>query len=322
MTAAVVALLAAVSFGWSTALMHHSASRAPQHATGLIRLLRHLVVQPRWLLGMATSLSGLALHAVALRLGSLALVQPLIVTALVFAFLFRAALDRQAPPRALVGWVLLTAAGLAMFLLAAANTTGSDQPSGTAAAVILGVGAVVAAACFQWSRRVVAARTGLLLGVSAGVVFGLIAGVLKTATGVVARGTPLLSAWPVYVLAALGVTGFLLNQRAYQRAPLASSLPVLNIVNPLVAVLFGVLVFHERPSENPAVILVEVLGLAAMLAGVSFLARVPEQAPQPADIGSGHSSSAGQLGRGRTSGVLEGAGQCPQREDGQSRDQR
>lgn len=287
MTAAAVALFAAVSFGWSTALMHHSASRVPQHASGLIALLRHLVVQPRWLLGMAASLSGLALHALALRLGSLAVVQPLVVTGLVFAFLFRAALDRQAPPRALVGWVLLTAAGLAVFLLAAAGTTGSDRPSGNAAAMLLGLGAVVAAACFLWSRRRGPARTGLLLGASAGVVFGLIAGVLKAATGVLAGGTPLLSSWPVYVLAALGAAGFLLNQRAYHLAPLASSLPVLNIVNPVTAVLFGVLVFHERPSANPAVILVELIGLAAMLAGVSFLAVVPEGTPKPAPAGAG-----------------------------------
>ena len=101
-----------------------------------------------------------------------------------------------------------------MFLLAATTTTGADRPSGSAAAALLGVGAVVAASGFLWSRRVTAARTGLLLGISAGVVFGLIAGVLKAATGVVSQGTPLLSAWPVYVLGALGAAGFLLNQRA------------------------------------------------------------------------------------------------------------
>lgn len=279
MTAAAVALVAAVAFGWSTALMHHSASRAPKHAGGVVGLLRYLIMQPRWLLGMAASLAGLALHTLALRLGSLALVQPVVVTALVFAFLFRAALDRQRPAPAVVGWVLLTAAGLAVFLVAASSTTGTDRPSGTAAVVLLGTGAGITATGFQWSRRLRGAHAGLLLGASAGVVFGLIAGVLKAATGAVARGTPLLMTWPVYVLVALGVTGFLLNQRAYQLAPLASSLPALNVVNPLVAVLFGALVFHERPSGAPAVVLAELVGLAAVLAGVSLLARVPEHAP-------------------------------------------
>ena len=88
-----VALAAAIAFGWSTALMHHSASGAPEEVRGLVALLRHVVRQWRWLLGMAASLLGLVLHAVALHLGSLAVVQPLIVTGLVFSFLFRAALD-------------------------------------------------------------------------------------------------------------------------------------------------------------------------------------------------------------------------------------
>ena len=92
--AVAVALSAAVAFGWSTALMHHGASGAPA-ARGLRGLLSHVVRQWRWLLGMAASLAGLGLHAVALHLGSLVVVQPLVVSGLVFAFLFRSALDRM-----------------------------------------------------------------------------------------------------------------------------------------------------------------------------------------------------------------------------------
>jgi len=51
-------------------------------------------------------------------------------------------------------------------------------------------------------------------------------------------------------------------------------------VKPLVPVLFGALVFHERTSGAPAVVLAEMVGLAAVLAGVSLLARVPKRAPQ------------------------------------------
>ncbi len=43
----IVALAAAVSFGWSTAAMHHDASKAP--AGGTFALLRHVVLQWRWL---------------------------------------------------------------------------------------------------------------------------------------------------------------------------------------------------------------------------------------------------------------------------------
>jgi EamA domain-containing membrane protein RarD len=87
----------------------------------------------------------------------------------------------------------------------------------------------------------------------------------------------LFTSWDVYVLAALGATGFLLNQRAYQAAPLSRSLPVANTVNPLVAVVFGLVGFGERLAGTPAAIAAEVLGLAAVFVGVFALAGTEDE---------------------------------------------
>jgi uncharacterized membrane protein len=276
--AVAVALSAAVAFGWSTALMHHSASRAPKNDSGLLSLLWHLLFQPRWLAGMVASLAGLGLHALALKLGSLAVVQPLVVTGLVFAFLFRALLDWRLPSRTLIGWVLLTAFGSALFLIGARSVSSSSEPSGPTATVFLIVGATAAAIIWRSSTWFGRNHAGLLLGVSGGIVFGLIAGVLKAATGS-AGLIDLLTHWPVYVLVSLGFSGFLINQHAYSRAPLASSLPILNVANPLIAVLFGVVVFHERPSGQPLTVVTEVIGLLTVLIGIFFLAQEEDQPP-------------------------------------------
>lgn len=277
-----VALAAAVAFGGSTALMHYSASGAPETLTGTKALLQHLVVQRRWLLGMAASLAGLGLHAVALHLGSLALVQPLIVTGLVFSFVFRAALDRKLPSGHVIAWVVVTAAGLALFLVVASSTRSHAGVSQSGAAIMLGAGVVVAASAFMASTRASPRHVGLFLGISGGVVFGLIAGTLKAATASAARGE-LWTSWPVYVIVPLGIAGFLLNQRAYHRAPLSESLPVLNTLNPLVAVGFGAAVFHERPPGQPVSIFIETAGLVAVLAGIFFLARKEEAAAEADD---------------------------------------
>lgn len=273
-----VALAAAVAFGWSTALMHHSASGAPA-AAGLRALLMHVVRQWRWLIGMAASLAGLVLHAVALHLGSLVVVQPLVVMGLVFSFLFRAALDHHLPSRRTMGWVVLTAVGLTLFLLAVGGTpTGGDRGAGAGTIVMLGAGAVVVATALVAASRS-AENTGFFLGVAGGVVFGLIGGTLKATTDVAAQGLfALLTSWQAYLLVGLGASGFLLNQRAYQAAPLSRSLPVANTVNPLVAVVFGIVAFGERPPEDLAAIVAEVLGLAAVLVGVFSLARTEEVA--------------------------------------------
>jgi drug/metabolite transporter (DMT)-like permease len=296
--AVAVALVAAVAFGWSTALMYHSASRAPSQARGIVALLRHLLVQPRWLLGMFASLAGLGLHALALKLGSLAVVQPLVVTGLVFAFIFRAILDRERPSRKLMGWVLVTAIGIALFLVGARSTSSAAEPSGRAASIFLVVGALFAVLAWVFSGRVKPNHAGVLLGISGGLIFGMIAGVLKAVTG--SSGLlDIFMSWPVYVLVCLGATGFVINQRAYSSAPLSSSLPVLNVVNPVIAVIFGVLVFDERPSRELSQLVLELVGLVVVLTGVSFLARIedhieheaslndrgPEDGPRPAELG-------------------------------------
>ena len=274
--AVLAALAAAVAFGWSTALMHHGASGTPADARGLAGLLGHVVRQWKWLLGMAVSLTGLGLHALALHLGAIAVVQPLVVTGLVFAFLFRAALDRHLPSRRTMAWVLLTAVGLTVFLLAAGGESDGGRLDVTPAVVLLVGGAAVVAAGWVAAFRV-PAHAGLLLGTAAGVVYGLVAGTLKATTQSASPSVwSMFASWPVYVLAALGVAGFLLNQQAYQRAPLSRSAPAANTVNPVVALVFGLVAFGERTPGSPGAIVAEVLGLAAVLVGVSLLARTEE----------------------------------------------
>lgn len=273
-----VAMAAAIAFGWSTALMHQGASEAPAEASGLLQLLGYVVRQWRWLLGMAASLAGLGLHAAALHLGSIAVVQPLVVTGLVFSFLFRSMLDRTLPSRQVLALVLLTAVGLTVFLLAADAPSSDRGIALPGALAVLTVGAVlVATGCIAAARH--PAHAGVLLGSASGVVFGLIAGTLKATTDAASNGVlAMLTAWPTYVLAVLGVSGFLLNQRAYQRAPLSRSLPASNTINPVVALVYGAVAFHERLNGDPGALVAETLGLAAVLVGVFLLARTEEVA--------------------------------------------
>lgn len=275
------ALAAAILFGWSTALMHVGASSVPQNVGSLLGLVKQCLVQWRWLLGMAASLAGLAMHVVALGQGSIVIVQPIVVSGLVFSFLFRSALDRELLPRAVLLRVLLSAAGLSVFLTTIGDTTGSGRADTTAVVALLVGGALVAATCWFAAGRRAPDASGFLLGVCGGVVFGLIAGVLKAATSNSSAGTPFYANWAVYAVIPLGIAGFLTNQRAYHVAPLTKSLPVLNLLNPVVAVLFGVVAFSERAhAAGPAQVL-GALGLGAALLGIFLLARLTQDPPEP-----------------------------------------
>lgn len=282
--AVVVAVAAAALFAVSTSLQHHSATEAPEHVRGGPRLMAHLLQHPRWLVGQATSFLAFGLHATALKLGTLTAIQPVLVSGLVFTLPVRALMDHRRPTRAEVIGAIVTACGLVIFLLVARPAGGRATPDRLRAAVLLTVGAVLAAICARAAAR--AGRTrlgGLLLGFAAGELSGCAAGVLKLATDQFLQGVwALLTSWPPYVLAVLALWGLTLNQRAYHSAPLAVSLPVFNTFDPLAGMTFGILVFGERPAHTPTAIALEVLGLLVMAVGAVVLARhTAVDAPPP-----------------------------------------
>jgi len=277
--AVLAALVAALCFGASAALMHYEAYTTPTRVDDGWALLRHLVRQRLWLLGMFASLVGLVMHAVALALGPLSVVQPLVVTGLVFSFIFRSALDRQQPTRGTLAGAAATTLGLVLFLTAAQTGTArsSTAVDGAAAVLLLCLGGVAVTASLALARIGPAARSAVLLGAGAGVVFGLIAGMLKVTTSIAAAGLPaLLGSWQLYVLAALGACGLVLNQRAYRAFALTHSLPALNAVNPLVALVFGYLVLGERPAHSVSSLAAEIIGMILVIAGIISVVATAE----------------------------------------------
>lgn len=93
----------------------------------------------------------------------------------------------------------------------------------------------------------------------------------------------------------LGVSGFLANQVLYRRSSLATSLPVLSVANPLVALAYGVLAFGERPARTAAPVVAQGAGLAAVLVGVFCMARLGEEAaapPYPEQVAGGGAAGA------------------------------
>lgn len=106
------ALGAAACFGVGNALQHRSARRAPATHFLRPRLVGHLLTRPQWLLGTTLAAVGLGLHVLALDLGQLAVVQPLLVTSLLFALPAAAVLDRRRVSRTELFWASLTLGGL------------------------------------------------------------------------------------------------------------------------------------------------------------------------------------------------------------------
>jgi len=270
------ALAAAGCFAVSTSLQHRSAESVPSGVTTSRRLVAHLVRRPLWLLGMATGGIGFLLHALAVHRGALVVVQPLVVSGFVLALPVRAALDRRVPAARVVAWAVATAAGIATFVVVAQPTSAETAPHRRTAVALLMVGVVVGVLASRVGVRLGRSRTAAVVhGSAAGALFGLGAGLLKLSVGTLSdRGVAALALdWAPWALLAVSLWALALNQSAYQAAPLSVSMPVLNVVNPVVAVLFGVVVFAERPAHDPVSLLVEVTSLGVMALGARRLAQ-------------------------------------------------
>ena len=282
--AVLVALAAAALFALSTSVQHHTATEAPSHVRGGPSLMAHLLRHPRWLAGQATSVLAFLLHATALKLGTLTVVQPVLVSGLVFTLPVRALMDHRRPTRSELAGAVVTAIGLALFLVVARPAGGQAAPDRLRAAVLLAAGAALAVVSARSAARAGQTKLGgLLLGFAAGELSGLAAGVLKLTTEEVTQGLgALVASWPPYVLLGAAVWGLTLNQRAYHSAALSVTLPAFNLVDPLAGMAFGILVFGERPAHTPVAIMLETVGLVVMAAGAVTLAwQTPTRPPPP-----------------------------------------
>jgi hypothetical protein len=286
------ALACAGTFAVSTSVQHHATTGAPPASEGLVRLLAFLVRRPLWLLGQFLATCAFALHALALHEGQLAVVQPIVVSGIVWAVPARAAMSRRWPSIEEVRAVSLTALGLAVFLVASNPSEGEPTDVGLVplalAAIFVSVAVLanLVAGMIQDHPR----RRAFFLGVTAGVLFGMVAAFLKMSLQLFnEHGVGgVVTDWPPYALLAAGVGGVLTNQRAYQTAGLSASMPVLNIANVVTALTFGLLVFQEIPRHTPVLLLVEVVALGCIAVGLLLVVRVEEELglldPEPTSV--------------------------------------
>jgi uncharacterized membrane protein YeaQ/YmgE (transglycosylase-associated protein family) len=280
--AILLALACATTFAVSTSVQHQAAEAAPESASGLLGLLAYLIRRPLWLLGQLLATCAFVLHALALHAGALALVQPIVVSGIVWAVPARAAMNRQMPAWSEIRAVVLTASGLAVFLVASSPTQGAVADRGWSSRLVA-LGAVVLAllaTLIAENIRDHPRQKGFFLGVTAGLLFGLVAGLLKMSLEAFSRGGLhlVLTSWPAWGLLLAGAGGVLTNQRAYRVAALSASMPVLNIVNVLTALTFGYTVFHEVPRHSPLMVVLEVIAMSAVSVGLWLLVNLEEGA--------------------------------------------
>lgn len=245
----IAALGAAVLFALSTVLKHRTAQAVgtarDAGAAGLRGVVTQTLRHPAWLVGIGVDVGALGLQIVALHLGPIAVVQPLLAVSVVVALLFDRGRGRSGAWR----WACLLVAGLAAFVtFAGATATAATPDGGPALIVALSVAAVLVLCLAAAKRLHVGLTAATTLGVGVGISYAASAALLKVLSyHAVTNGLlTLLTSWQLYAVVACGAVGVLLNQLAFSAGPLRHSLPTISVVDPLVSVGLGIAVFDER----------------------------------------------------------------------------
>ena len=287
--AVALGLFAGFLFAASASLQQHAArgTAVATNTTGdltgktilrpLFALIARLVRHPLWLVGWCTNLLGFLVQAAALHLGSVALVQPLLVTQLLFAMPLSTVWARRWPTFTEWFGVVAIGGGVATFLLIkeVAPVTGDPHRgrvilAGLCAAALVGL-LVVAAA----GRPPLVHAT--LVSVAAGLCFAFSAVLMKlTADDLLHRGVAATAVdWPGYCLALSTLTGLLLEQSAFATGSLSAAVAAMTITNPLASYLLGVLAFRVVPPTGPAALAALAGSGALVIVGVGVLSRTP-----------------------------------------------
>jgi drug/metabolite transporter (DMT)-like permease len=249
------------------------------------KLLADLVRRPTWLIGFAGMVGSFVLQAVALSLGQLSAVEPIItlevpLTVMVASRVFNTRIGRG-------DWTGIWAMTAGMVVLVSALDPQPGDESDVSHSLYLMAGGSTAIfiglLIFAAGRVPPRWRTGCL-GAAAGTCFGLTATLIKGIVALLGAGglQAMLSTWQTYAAVGVGISGVIIMQAALHAGPLLAAQPGFTLMDPLVSILWGVLVYQEN-TRTGAWLVLATLGGVAIGAGVALLARSPLLSPAEQD---------------------------------------
>src|SRR5512133_3686394 len=291
--AAALALTAAFLFALAAALQQKGALNLAGVSLARPMSLVRLIGQRMWLLGTAALLVGYLLQAAALDRGRLAVIQPLLVTTIVFALPLGWLLTNQRVGRREVGGAGVIIVGLGAFAIYGDPAGGKDNAPNDEWAIAIVVLCAICAGLLVLGRHGTPTRVAAVYGSVAGILFGLSAALTKPTVELLHEGVGvMLSHWQCYALAVAGVLGFVLQQVSLGTGRLAPSVATVSVANPVVGVLLGIALFDERLSRPMWHVVVAVIGLALALIGAVVISLTSQAGAEPEEIPGGSAALA------------------------------
>ncbi|MCL8012329.1 DMT family transporter [Streptomyces sp. AS02] len=282
----ILAVTAACCLGFGFVLQQNAAQKAPLSDFLSPRILLDLMKVPRWLGGIGLMVVGMALGAMALGQGEISLVEPLLATNLLFALMLSRRQTKQ--PLGRQGWtgLALLAGGVTAFIVAGQPQGGTPTDSPLRHWLIIGVMVGAALVLTTYAKRSRLSSGPALLATAAGLLYGVQDALTRVTGQRFAEGgmTEVLTSWQPFAVVALGLTGLILVQSAFETASLRMSLPALTAAQPLAGIACGVGFLGDRLRTDAGALAWEAAGLAGIVVGIIMLgthSAMPSGAVQP-----------------------------------------
>lgn len=259
-----------------------------QGTSGLsVDQLRRLLTRPSWLIGTLMLLLAIVCQLAALVQAPLMVVQPLGAIALVITTLLNARISGHSPTKKSITAIVCCVGGIFLFVFFAALFATEQKISERQLFIILAmllVVIIVLGACWLVLRHRMRA---LFYVVGAGILYGFVATLAKVVIKRIEAGNfEWITAVCVLALLAAAGVGAYFVQTAYSSGPPDLVIAGLTVVDPLIAVLIGMVVLGEAAAAPPwALVIYGVAGAIAVF-GVIELARYhPQVLSESQDLG-------------------------------------
>ncbi|MEI8080720.1 MAG: DMT family transporter [Actinomycetes bacterium] len=273
--AVVLVLIAAAVEALSNVLQHkaaNSSKREPGHseAGAVLRTLK----KPLFLLGFALMIVGYGFHVASLGFGVLAVIQVIFVTQLVFVLPFSKMISKTHISRSDWAGAAVVTLGIAAFVAVAQPTAGDSSAAGMRWLVAIGAVSLACLIVVVLGYRMHGATRAALIGVSGGLINGLVAPLTKGTIQSASNGVgALFTSWFIWVTLIAALLGVLFPLMAFRAGPITASFPAVMSLNPIVATILGVYLFGETLATSTLGIVLMVLSGIVIFVGIVWLSR-------------------------------------------------
>ncbi|MEB4211310.1 DMT family transporter [Mycobacterium sp. 94-17] len=273
--AALLALSSALCVAIGDVLQQRAAHCMADPTVGPVELLAGLLRNQRWWWGTLLLVASIGLQAAALGTGSVLLVQALLMSSVLFALPANARFSNRTVTGGEWVWAaVLTAAVIVVVVVGnpQAGHTSASLRTWAAVAAVLGP---LLAGCVIVGRMRGRAVAAALFAFASGSLWGVFAVLAKEVVARLGDGAGALTRTPeLYACVLMALGGVVWSQSAFRAGPLTASMPTLQMSQPVVAAVLGVVVLGETLNTGGAGVIALVVAALVMTAAIVKLARV------------------------------------------------